>query len=107
MCGTVLTPVPHGLGGSHGHRVVSEEASASLLWPLILPGAREISANEGFCEIGLLYGKASVSVNQQFLMKNLLSENSQEAPALTSARLPSSERITGIYGTLPWFIVPQ
>lgn len=76
-------------------------------WSLILPGAREISTNEGFCEIGLLYGKASVSVNQQFLMKNLLSENSREAPALTSARLPSFERIIRIYGMLPWFIVLQ
>lgn len=78
-----------------------------FMWSLILSGAREIFPNESFSEIGLLYGKASVSVNQQFLMKNLLSENSQEAPTLTSERLPSSEHITGIYGALPWFIVLQ
>lgn len=78
-----------------------------FLWSLILPGAREISHNEGFHEIGLLYGKASVSVNQQFLMKNLLSENSQVALALTSVWLPFFKHITRIYGTPPWFIVLQ
>lgn len=63
--------------------------------------------NENFSEIGLFCGKASISVNQQFLVNNLLSENSQEAPTLTSEWLPSSEHITGIYGALPWFIVLQ
>lgn len=94
------------LVGQVGADVVSEEASSLSSWSLILSGAREISPNESCREIGLLYGKASVLVNQQFLMKNLLSENSQEAAALTSERCLSWEHITGIYGALPWFIVP-
>lgn len=102
---TVLMLVPRGPGESY--RSFQRRLLPLSVWSLILPGAREIFPNESFSEIGLLYGKASVSVNQQFLMKNLRSENSQEAPALTSERLPSSEHITGIYGTLPWFIVLQ
>lgn len=101
----VLMLVPRGPGESH--RSFQRRFLPLFVWSLILPGAREIFSNESFSEIGLLYGKASVSVNQQFLMKNLSSENSQEAPALTSERLPSSKHITGIYGTLPWFIVLQ
>lgn len=105
MCRTVLMLVPRGPGKSC--RSFQGRLLPLLLWSLILSGPREIFPNESFCEIGLLYGKASVSVNQQFLMKNLLSENSQEALTLTSERLPSSEHITGIYGVLPWFIVLQ
>lgn len=101
----LLALVPRGLGESC--RLFPRRLLPLFLWSLILSGASQISPNESCSEIGLLYGKASVSVNQQFLMKNLLSENSQEAPALTSERLPSSEHITGIYGALPWFIVPQ
>lgn len=102
---TVLTLVPRGPGESCGS--FQRRLLPLFSWSLILSGAREIFLNESFSEIGLLYGKASVSVNQQFLMKNLLSENSQEAPTLPSERLPSSEHITGIYGALPWFIVLQ
>lgn len=99
----LLALVPGGPGESC--RLFQRRLLPLSLWSLILSGAREISPNESCSKIGLLDGRASVLVNQQFLMKNLLSENSQEAPALTSERLPSSEHITGIYGALPWFIV--
>lgn len=102
---TVLILVPCGPGESC--RSFQRRLLPLFLRSLILSGAREMFPNESFSKIGLLYRKASVSVNQQFLMKNLLSENSQEAPTLTSERLPSSEHITGIYGALPWFIVLQ
>lgn len=101
----LLALVPRGSGGSC--RLFQRRLLPLSLWSLILAGAREISPNESCSEIGLLYGKAPVLVNQQFLMKNLLSGNSQEAPALTSELLPSSEHITRIYGALPWFIVLQ
>lgn len=85
----LLALVPRGPGGCC--RLFQRRLLPLSLWSLILPGAREISPNESCSEIGLLRGKASVLVNQQFLMKNLLSENSQEAPALTSERcLPQS-----------------
>lgn len=101
----MLTLVPRGPGESF--RSFQRSLLRLFLWSLILSRAREIFPNESFRRLVCCMEKLSVSANQQFLMKNLLSENSQEAPTLTSERLPSSEHITTIYGALPWFIVLQ